>query len=136
MCVYTYISPQMQKTWDEVVQKKFFFKKLTYICHFCFLSSIMSILKLTSHGILHYFRSTVLSKSFSRLTMPSFLNIFSIIFQQNIIQLPLFILAGTWELVNPFVGTKNFRYHICYENIGREHEIGTDKRQMQAEHGK
>ena len=29
-----------------------------------------------------------------------------------------FSYAGTWELVNLFVGTKNFSYHICYENIG------------------
>ena len=29
--------------------------------------------------------------------------------------------AGTWELVNLFVGTKNFSNHICYENIGRKH---------------
>ena len=28
-----------------------------------------------------------------------------------------FSYAGTWELVNLFVGTKNFSYHICYENI-------------------
>ena len=27
-----------------------------------------------------------------------------------------FSYAGTWELVNLFVGTKNFSYHICYEN--------------------
>ena len=32
-----------------------------------------------------------------------------------------FSYAGTWELVNLFVGTKNFSYHICYENIGRKH---------------
>ena len=30
-----------------------------------------------------------------------------------------FSYAGTWELVNLFVRTKNFSYHICYENIGR-----------------
>ena len=24
--------------------------------------------------------------------------------------------AGTWELVNLFVGTKKISYHICYEN--------------------
>ena len=35
-----------------------------------------------------------------------------------------FSYARTWELVNLFVGTKNFSYHICYENIGREHNIG------------
>ena len=29
--------------------------------------------------------------------------------------------AGTWELVNLFVGTKRFGYDICYENIGRKH---------------
>ena len=29
--------------------------------------------------------------------------------------------AGTWELVNLFVGTKNFSYHICYENIDRKY---------------
>ena len=27
----------------------------------------------------------------------------------------LFSYAGTWELVNLFVGTKNFSYHTCYE---------------------
>ena len=32
-----------------------------------------------------------------------------------------FSYAATWELVNLFVGTKNFSYHICYENIGRKH---------------
>ena len=31
-----------------------------------------------------------------------------------------FSYAGTWELVNLFIGTKN-SYHICYENIGRKH---------------
>ena len=34
-----------------------------------------------------------------------------------------FSYAGTWELVNLFVGTKNFSYHICCENIGRKHKI-------------
>ena len=29
----------------------------------------------------------------------------------------LFSHAGNWELVNLFVGTKKFSYHICYENI-------------------
>ena len=32
-----------------------------------------------------------------------------------------FLYVGTWELVNLFVGTKNFSYHIFYENIAREH---------------
>ena len=32
-----------------------------------------------------------------------------------------FSYAGTWELVSLFVGTKNFSYHICYENIGLKH---------------
>ena len=27
-----------------------------------------------------------------------------------------FSYAGIWELVNLFVRTKNFNYHICYEN--------------------
>ena len=27
-----------------------------------------------------------------------------------------FSYAGTWELVNLFLRTKNFSYHICYEN--------------------
>ena len=31
-----------------------------------------------------------------------------------------FSYAGTWELVNLFVGTKHFSYHTCYENIGRK----------------
>ena len=31
-----------------------------------------------------------------------------------------FSYAGTWELVNLFVRTKNFSCHICYENIGRK----------------
>ena len=31
-----------------------------------------------------------------------------------------FSYAGTWELVNLFVGTKKFSYHIGYENIGRK----------------
>ena len=30
-----------------------------------------------------------------------------------------FLYAGTWELVNLFVETNIFNYHICYENIGR-----------------
>ena len=34
-----------------------------------------------------------------------------------------FSYAGTWELANQFVGTKNFSYHICYETIGRKHNI-------------
>ena len=32
-----------------------------------------------------------------------------------------FSYAGTWELVNLFVRTKKFIYHICYENISRKH---------------
>ena len=32
-----------------------------------------------------------------------------------------FSYAGTWGLVNLFVGTKNFNYHICYEIISRKH---------------
>ena len=32
-----------------------------------------------------------------------------------------FLYARTWELVNLFVRTKYFSYHICYENIGRKH---------------
>ena len=32
----------------------------------------------------------------------------------------LFSYAGTWELVNLFVGTKNFIQYICYENIGQK----------------
>ena len=32
-----------------------------------------------------------------------------------------FSCAGTWELVNLFLRTKNCSYHICYENIGRKH---------------
>ena len=35
------------------------------------------------------------------------------------IELPLFIRRDL-ELVNLFVGTKNFSYHICYKNIGIE----------------
>ena len=31
-----------------------------------------------------------------------------------------FLYACTWELVNLFVWTKNFSYHICYENIVRK----------------
>ena len=31
-----------------------------------------------------------------------------------------FSYAGTWELVNLFVRTKNFSCHICYENIGQK----------------
>ena len=31
-----------------------------------------------------------------------------------------FSYAGTWELVNLSVGTKNVIYHICYENIRRK----------------
>ena len=34
-----------------------------------------------------------------------------------------FSYAGTWELVNLFVGTKKISYRICQENIGREHGI-------------
>ena len=30
-----------------------------------------------------------------------------------------FSYAGTWELVNLFVGTKYLSYHSCYENIGK-----------------
>ena len=30
-----------------------------------------------------------------------------------------FLYAMTWELVNLFVGTKIFSYHICYENIAK-----------------
>ena len=32
-----------------------------------------------------------------------------------------FSYTGTWELVNLYVETKNFSYHICYKNIGRKH---------------
>ena len=32
-----------------------------------------------------------------------------------------FSYAGTWELVNLFIGTNIFSYHIYYENIGRKH---------------
>ena len=32
-----------------------------------------------------------------------------------------FSYGGNCELVNLFVGTKNFSYHICYENISRKH---------------
>ena len=31
----------------------------------------------------------------------------------------LFSCPETWELVNLFVKTKNFSYHICYENIAK-----------------
>ena len=30
-----------------------------------------------------------------------------------------FSYARTWELVNLFVGTKHFTYHICYENSSK-----------------
>ena len=49
-----------------------------------------------------------------------------------------FSYAGIWELVNLFIRTKNFTYHICYENIGRKHnkillevKIQTDHRQTE-----
>ena len=32
-----------------------------------------------------------------------------------------FSYSGNRELVNLFVGTKIFSYHICYENIGRKY---------------
>ena len=32
-----------------------------------------------------------------------------------------FSYTGTWELVNLPVRTRNFSYHICYENIDRKH---------------
>ena len=38
-----------------------------------------------------------------------------------------FSYAGTWELVNLFVGTKNFSYHFCYENIAKYSRV---KRQI------
>ena len=41
-----------------------------------------------------------------------------------------FSCAGTWELVNLFVGTKNFSYHICYENIDRKHREQTELNNM------
>ena len=41
-----------------------------------------------------------------------------------------FSYAGTWELVNLFVGTKNFSCHICYENIGRKHREQTELNNM------
>ena len=44
-----------------------------------------------------------------------------------------FSYAGTWELVNLFVRTKNFSYHICYENIDRIAKYSEVKRQ--AVHG-
>ena len=30
-----------------------------------------------------------------------------------------FSYAETWELLNLFVGTKIFSYHICYENLAK-----------------
>ena len=44
-----------------------------------------------------------------------------------------FSYAGTWELVNLFVRTKNFSYHICYEKIDRIAKYSEVKRQ--AVHG-
>ena len=43
--------------------------------------------------------------------------------------------AGTWELVNLFVGTKDFSYHICYENIGRIHNKILWELKIQTDHG-
>ena len=34
-----------------------------------------------------------------------------------------FSYAGTWELVNLFVGTKIFSYYICYENIPKDSRV-------------
>ena len=45
-----------------------------------------------------------------------------------------FSYAGTWELVNLFVGTKNVRYHICYENIGQKTEKYSEVKR-QTDHG-
>ena len=44
-----------------------------------------------------------------------------------------FSYAGTWKLVNLFVGTKNFSYHICYENRPKTVKYFEVKRQ--ADHG-
>ena len=38
--------------------------------------------------------------------------------------------AGTWELVNMFLGTKNFSYHICYENSSKTAKNSRLKRQI------
>ena len=45
-----------------------------------------------------------------------------------------FSYAGTWELVNLFVGTKNVSYHICYENIGQKTEKYSEVKR-QTDHG-
>ena len=39
----------------------------------------------------------------------------------NFLKYCRFSYTRAWELANLFVGTKNFSYHICYENIGRKH---------------
>ena len=46
-----------------------------------------------------------------------------------------FSYAGTWKIVNLFAETKNFSYHICYENIGQEHSKIL-KRKTETEHEK
>ena len=33
----------------------------------------------------------------------------------------MLLFAGAWEVANPFFGTKNFSYYICYEYIGRKY---------------
>ena len=46
-----------------------------------------------------------------------------------------FSYAETWELVNLFVGTNNFSYHICYENIGRKQQSTYFEVKRQTDHG-
>ena len=49
--------------------------------------------------------------------------------------MPLLIYAGTWELVILFVGTKNFSYHIYYENIARPKTTKYSEVKRQTDHG-
>ena len=46
-----------------------------------------------------------------------------------------FSYAGTWELVNLFVGTKKISYHICYESIGGKHNKKLLSQETETDHG-
>ena len=48
--------------------------------------------------------------------------------------MPLFIRRDL-ELVNLFVGTKNVRYHICYENIEADNIAKYSEVKRQTDHG-
>ena len=53
---------------------------------------------------------------------PVFPDYLSVSYDYEIRKYCRFSYSGIWQLVNLFVGTKNFSYHICYENTdGKQH---------------